>query len=139
MQLEARRPSVDQAPEGDSAAMARILVAEDDQFTREMVQRALASDGHEVVTAEDGSEALAFYGNGDAVDLVITDVEMPNMSGLALAEAVIEKKPEQRIIIMSGLADELARARALLSPTVRMITKPVALEQIRGEAGELLS
>ncbi|MFY0612092.1 MAG: response regulator [Hyphomicrobiaceae bacterium] len=119
--------------------MARILVAEDDQFTREMVQRALASDGHDVVTAEDGSEALTFYGNGDAFDLVITDVEMPNMSGLALAEAVIERKPDQRIIIMSGLADELARARALLSPTVRMITKPVALEQIRGEAVELLS
>jgi len=118
--------------------MARILVAEDDQFTRDMAQRALETDGHEVVAVEDGSDALALYDSGDVFDLIVTDVEMPNMSGLALAEAVIAKNAGQRIIIMSGLADELTRARALLSPTVRMITKPVTLEQIRGEAAELL-
>ena len=59
--------------------------------------------------------------------------------GLELAEALIAQNPAQRIIIMSGLADELVRARALLSPTVRMITKPVTLEKIRGEAAELLA
>ncbi len=118
--------------------MARILVAEDDQFTREMVQRALKTDGHDVIAVEDGSEALKLCDDGDAFDLIITDVEMPNMSGLALAEAVIAKNAGQRIVIMSGLADELARARALLSPTVKMVTKPVTLEQIRGETAELL-
>ncbi len=119
--------------------MARILVAEDDQFTREMAQRALQTDGHTVVLAADGGEALSLCTAGPAFDLIITDVDMPNMSGLELAEAVLAQNAAQRIIIMSGLADELVRARDLLSPTVRMITKPVTLEQIRGEAAEILA
>lgn len=119
--------------------MARILVAEDDQITREMTKRALQTDGHTVVLAADGSEALALCAAEPAFDLIITDVDMPNMSGLELAEAVLAQNAAQRIIIMSGLADELVRARDLLSPTVRMITKPVTLEQIRGETAEILA
>jgi two-component system, cell cycle response regulator CpdR len=118
--------------------MAQILVAEDDQFTREMVQRALQADGHEVKITGDGSEALAAFEGGAAYDLVITDVEMPNVDGLALVENILAKQADQKILIMSGLADELTKARALLGPTVRMITKPVTLEKIRGEANELL-
>jgi two-component system cell cycle response regulator CpdR len=118
--------------------MARILVAEDDQFTREMVERALAGDGHDVTTATDGSDALAAYVAGPAFDLVVTDVEMPNMTGIALAEALIAKSADQRIIIMSGLADELTSARDLVRPTVRLITKPVTLEKIKSEVTALL-
>ncbi|MBU2531312.1 MAG: response regulator [Alphaproteobacteria bacterium] len=118
--------------------MARILVADDDQFTRDMVRRALATDGHEITTVEDGATALGVIEAGADFDLVITDVDMPNMSGVELAEALVARDARQRIIIMSGLADELARARSLLSPSVRMITKPVSLEKIRGESMELL-
>jgi CheY-like chemotaxis protein len=118
--------------------MARILVAEDDQFTREMVQKALEADGHSVTLSEDGGEAMSAFDRGPAFDLVITDVEMPNVSGLELAEGLLAKMPGQRIIVMSGLADELSRARALASGNVRIITKPVTLEKIRGEVTELL-
>lgn len=118
--------------------MARILVAEDDQFTREMVERALAGDGHDVVATADGGEAIAANEAGPSFDLVITDVEMPNMTGIAVAEALIAKKADQRIIIMSGLADELAGAKKLIGPTVRLITKPVTLEKIKTEVSALL-
>jgi len=118
--------------------MARILVAEDDQFTRELVQRALQADGHEVKITGDGSEALDVFEEGLPYDLVITDVEMPNLDGLTMVESILAKNADQKIIIMSGLADELTKARALLSASVRMITKPVTLEKIRGEANELL-
>ncbi|MFT5509892.1 MAG: CheY-like chemotaxis protein [Hyphomicrobiaceae bacterium] len=118
--------------------MARILVAEDDRFTREMVERVLVGDGHEVTAAADGGEALAAYDAGPAFDLVVTDVEMPNMTGIALAEALIAKNAEQRIIVMSGLADELTSARDLARPTVRLITKPVTLEKIKSEVSTLL-
>lgn len=119
--------------------MARILVADDDLHVREMVQRALESDGHDVTIAEDGSSALASFKGGTPFDLVITDVEMPNVSGLELAEAILVSKADQRIIIMSGIADELSRARDLASAKVRMLTKPVSLEKIRGEVTELLA
>lgn len=118
--------------------MGRILIADDDQFTREMVQRALETDGHDVTAVEDGGEALSAFDAGPGFDLVVTDVEMPNVNGLAVVEALLAKNADQKIIIMSGIADELSRARALLGPTVRIITKPVTLEKMRGEATELL-
>lgn len=121
--------------------MALILVADDDATTRDLVRRALESDGHEVVVAEDGSEALALAetrGGDRAFDLVVTDVDMPNMDGVSLAEALIGRNPRQSVILMSGIADELSRARAIARGHVRLITKPVTLEKIRGEANELL-
>jgi CheY-like chemotaxis protein len=118
--------------------MARILVAEDDRFTREIVQRALETAGHQVTTTEDGGEALASFYSGPSFDLVITDVEMPNVSGLELAERLLAKNAAQPILIMSGLAGELARAEALVCDNVRLITKPVTLEKIRSEAIALL-
>jgi FixJ family two-component response regulator len=60
------------------------------------------------------------------------------MTGIALAEALIAKNAEQRIIVMSGLADELTSARDLTRPTVRLITKPVTLEKIKSEVSTLL-
>ena len=117
--------------------MAQILIAEDEDLTRELVRRALEADGHEVAVAADGSEALELA-NARAFDLVVTDVEMPNMDGVALAEALIERNPRQRVILMSAIADELSRARAMLRSGVRVITKPVTLEMIRGEVTELL-
>jgi CheY-like chemotaxis protein len=115
------------------------LVADDDQFSREMVRRALEADGHSVMSVEDGSDALAACEVGPAFDLVVTDVQMPNLDGIALVQSLIAMNADQRVIIMSGLADELSQARALLSPTVRMIAKPVTLEKIRGEVAELLA
>ena len=54
------------------------------------------------------------------------------------AEALIERNPRQRVILMSAIADELSRARAMMRGNVRIITKPVTLEKIRGEVTELL-
>jgi len=119
--------------------MARILVAEDDQFTLEMIKRALETDGHDVTTAENGAEAMTAIESGPSFDLVMTDVDMPQLSGIALAEDLIARDAGQRMIIMSGIADELSRAGAIASSTVRIVTKPVTLERIRTEATEILA
>lgn len=118
--------------------MAMILVAEDDDVTRDLVRRALETDGHQVTVAADGKAALE-AADGQSFDLLITDVDMPNMDGVSLAEALLDRNPRQRIILMSAIADELGRARAMARGSVRIITKPVSLETIRGEATELLS
>jgi CheY-like chemotaxis protein len=117
--------------------MALILVADDDATTRDLVRRALEGDGHEVVMAEDGAEALA-RASERTFDLVITDIDMPNVDGVSLAETLVARNPRQAIVLMSAIADELARARALARGTVRVVTKPVTLGAIRGEAAELL-
>ena len=75
--------------------MARILLAEDDAATRDLVQRALGLDGHEVVVTQDGMEALEKLQAAPArVDLLITDVQMPVLDGIALAEKALARQSE---------------------------------------------
>ncbi len=112
--------------------MVRILLAEDDAATRDLVQRALGLDGYEVVVTQDGSEALEYLRAAPApVQLLISDVQMPGLDGIALVEASLQIAPQLRVLLMSGFADELGRAEHLRSKISRVISKPFTLEQIR--------
>lgn len=112
--------------------MARILLADDDAATRDLVQRALAIDGHNVTPTQDGSEALdAITAAPAAFDLLISDVQMPVLDGVALAEQALAVAPSLRVILMSGFADELDRAGHLKGKLARVIIKPFTLDQIR--------
>ncbi len=91
--------------------MARILIADDEESMRLLVGRAIAMDGHEIVTAEDGAEALEILTEqGGAFDLLLTDIKMPVMDGIALALAVARDFPELTILLMTGYADQRERA-----------------------------
>jgi DNA-binding NtrC family response regulator len=115
--------------------MARILLAEDDAATRDLVQRALGLDGHEVVVTQDGAEALdQLMAAPGRIDLLITDVQMPGLDGVALVEKGLAVSPRLRVVLMSGFADELGRADHLKGKISRIITKPFTLEQIRAAA-----
>lgn len=113
--------------------MSRILLADDDRATRDLVRRALEGDGHVVVAAEDGAEALDKLKDGAAqgFDLVVTDVQMPAVDGILLAEEALKLKPGLRIVLMSGYADALAGAARFNAHKIGTITKPFTLEQIR--------
>jgi two-component system cell cycle sensor histidine kinase/response regulator CckA len=80
-----------------------ILVAEDEPVVRNLVQLMLSKEGYAVLTANDGQEALEICEKfTDVIHLLLTDVNMPRMDGLQLAETVREQRPETRIMIMSG-------------------------------------
>jgi CheY-like chemotaxis protein len=111
--------------------MARILLAEDDKATRDMVQRALATDGHAVTVTQDGAEALEKLQAAPPFDLLVTDVQMPGLDGVALVEKGLAGNPKLRVVLMSGFADELGRAEHLEARISRIISKPFTLEQIR--------
>lgn len=113
--------------------MARILLADDDAATRDLVQRALALDGHNVIVTQDGADALEALQAAPAgsIDLLISDVQMPGLDGVALVEKGIAVAPKLRVVLMSGFAGELGRADHLRSAISRIITKPFTLEQIR--------
>ena len=120
--------------------MVRILLAEDDGATRDLVQRALGLDGHEVVVTQDGSEALEYLRNAPApVQLLISDVQMPGLDGIGLVEAALKVMPGLRVLLMSGFADELGRAEHLRSKIARVISKPFTLEQIRNAVKGVLT
>jgi CheY-like chemotaxis protein len=112
--------------------MARILLADDDAATRDLVQRALAMDGHAVTLTQDGAEALEKLQHAPgSIDLLISDVQMPGLDGIALAEQALAAQATLRVILMSGFADELGRAEHLKGKVARVLSKPVTLEQIR--------
>ena len=119
--------------------MARVLIAEDDQAVREFVRRALVHGGHDVATANDGLDALHCLSEDVAFDLLITDIVMPGMDGIALALKVSKDYPETAILMMTGFAAERQRAHNLDELIHEVIAKPFSLKQICDAAEEALS
>ena len=120
--------------------MARILVAEDEEALRSLVVRALRQDGHEVMTANDGAEALDVLTRekGD-FELLLTDIRMPVMDGIALALAAARDHPAVTILLMTGYADQRERAHGLDALIHDVITKPFSLGTIRNAVNEALA
>jgi CheY-like chemotaxis protein len=120
--------------------MARILVAEDEAPLRAMVQRALAGAGHEVVAAADGAEALDLInGAGGKFDLLLADIRMPVMDGIALALTTARDYPDLVILLMTGYADQRERASGLDAIVRDVIAKPFTLDDIRGAVTRTLA
>jgi CheY-like chemotaxis protein len=118
--------------------MAKILVAEDDEPIREFVRRALCYKGHEVVTVDDGSRALEAL-EMQPFDLLITDIVMPGLDGIALALKVSKEQPDLRILLMTGYAAERQRAHNLDALIHQVISKPFTLKEISEAATDALA
>ncbi len=110
----------------------RILLTEDDDSVRTFVSRALELDGHKVDTACDGAEALERLTEKDGgYDLLVSDVKMPVMDGIALAHQAAGNWPGLPILLMTGYADQRERADDLSQVIRDVLTKPFTLQQIR--------
>ena len=93
--------------------MARILIAEDEESLRALVARALIQDGHEVVPIPTARGARSLAREGGRFDLLLTDIRMPVMDGIALALAAARDYPALPILLMTGYADQRERASDL--------------------------
>ena len=112
--------------------MARILIAEDEEPVRTLITRARAEGGHFVVATADGTEALdMLQGEDGAFDLLLADIKMPGMDGIALALAVARDFPKVPILLMTGYADQCERAFGLDALICDVIAKPFALADIK--------
>ncbi len=120
--------------------MPRILLAEDEDGLRNLIARALTQDGHEVVATADGAAALdALATATGAFDLLLTDIKMPLMDGIALALAAARDHPELVILLMTAYADQRERAHGLEALIHDVITKPFTLAEIRIAVQEALA
>jgi two-component system, cell cycle response regulator CpdR len=120
--------------------MARILLAEDEESLCAMCARALAADGHEVKAAHDGAEALDLLAREQGrFDLLLTDVRMPVMDGIALALAAARDFPDLTILLMTGFADQRERAQGLDAIIHDVIAKPFTLAVLRSAVNEALA
>jgi CheY-like chemotaxis protein len=112
--------------------MARILLAEDEDSLRQLVTRALTQDGHDVVANRDGAEAFdCLTREQGRFDLLLTDIRMPVMDGIALALAAGRDYPALTILLMTGYSDQRERASGLEALIHDVITKPFSLGTIR--------
>ena len=120
--------------------MPRVLIADDEESMRLLVARAVGMDGHDTVTAEDGAEALEILvrENG-AFDLLLTDIKMPVMDGIALALTAARDFPDLTILLMTGFADQRERAAGLNAIVQDVVTNPFSVADIRNAVAAALA
>lgn len=120
--------------------MARILIAEDDENVRAFVVKALQLTGHEVVEAEDGGLASEMMAEaGGRFDLLLSDIKMPVMDGIALALEVAAGYPDVTIMLMTGFADQRERAHGLEALIYDVIPKPFTLSALMEKVDDALA
>jgi len=107
----------------------RVLVAEDNPAVREFILRSLASAGYRPSAVADGQQALDTLAK-EKFDVLVTDIVMPNVDGIALALKAVRLFPDLRIVMISGYAQERMRAHNLDALVHRIIAKPFSLEEI---------
>jgi CheY-like chemotaxis protein len=119
--------------------MARILIADDEESMRMLVARAIGMDGHTTVIAQDGAEALEILTREDgAFDLLLSDIQMPIMDGIALALSAARDFPRLTILLMTGFAEQRERASNLNAIAHDVISKPFSVADIRTAVADAL-
>ncbi|MEX0907407.1 MAG: ATP-binding protein, partial [Gemmatimonadota bacterium] len=131
--FEQRAPAGATASEADAGC---VLLVEDDTAVRALARRTLQSGGFSVVEAASGDEALRLAGeSGQRIDVVVTDLMMPKMSGEELAERILEVRPDVGVVVMSGFARASlvreGRLRALPHFLEKPFTPDVLLQTVR--------
>ena len=112
--------------------MARILLAEDDAAMLDMVKHTLTADGHTVVAAQDGQEALDLLSAaGAGFDVMLTDIQMPSVNGIELAGKAMALLPKLKVVLMSAFTGGVTIPDALKPHIAGILSKPLALDQVR--------
>jgi two-component system, cell cycle response regulator CpdR len=120
--------------------MARILIAEDDDSVRAFVARALAMDRHDITEVADGEQGLACLAESNSTfDLLLSDIQMPGLDGIALAQAAARQCPKMKIVLMTGYAHQRERADELDSFVSEIVWKPFTLAEIRQRIDHVLA
>lgn len=127
------------APARDLTGQERILLVEDEESVRAFSARALRATGYEVFEADGGEEALEVLEDIDyKIDLMISDVVMPEMDGPTLLKHVRGEMPDLKVIFVSGYAEESVRRDIEDDQSVDFLPKPYSLDQINSKVKEVL-
>jgi len=129
----------------DAPARARVVIAEDDQAMRHMLANAFRRDDYDVIEAKNGAELLHLVGallieqrNGVSVDLVVSDLRMPFVSGLDVLAHVRRASQTMPFILITAFGDELTHAEAERLGASVVFDKPFDVNALRARARDLL-
>ena len=115
-----------------------VLVAEDNPAVRSFVERSLQTDAFLVTTASDGQKALDLL-TENTFDVLVTDIVMPNVDGIALVVKAMRLHPSLRVVMISGYAQERMRAHHLDNMVHRVVAKPFSMDEIRQAVRDALT
>jgi CheY-like chemotaxis protein len=119
------------------SALRKVLVVDDDPVVGRSYDRVLSNKGYAVIEAHNAAEALEKMRN-EEYDLVVTDIRMPGMDGLELAETVKARRPWTPVVIVTGYGSTADEARAKAAGVKAFLHKPLSPEMIEGSAAEAL-
>ncbi|WCT74886.1 response regulator [Sphingomonas naphthae] len=125
-------------PASDLWGTGTILLVEDDAMVRAVAERSLSRQGYRILTATNGEEALELIGQGEEIDLLISDVVMPTMDGPTLVRHARARHPDIPVLFMSGYAEEQLR-RSIDIDRVNFLPKPFSVQQLATAAKDTLA
>ena len=132
-------PDVQRESRESESDNKNILVVEDEESILNLISRVLEKDGYNVITAENGQEAIdGIIKNSYSFDLLITDVVMPEMNGRELNEKIREYCPEIKIIFMSGYTANIIADSGILDEGINFLQKPFSVQQLKDKVHEIL-
>jgi CheY-like chemotaxis protein len=108
----------------------RILVVDDEEQVRKFVDRVLRKGGHQTALAADGPQALAMRNELGPIDLLLTDVNMPQMLGDELARRLREKEPTLKVLYLTGFSDQLFKRKPTLWAGEAFLDKPCSVKAL---------
>ncbi len=106
----------------------RVLIVDDEEPVRKFVERVMSEAGYETATASDGPEALEAAKKFDPVDLLVTDVMMPQMAGDELARRLRQSEPSLKVLYLTGFSDRLFKERVTLWEDEAFLDKPCSVK-----------
>jgi two-component system, cell cycle sensor histidine kinase and response regulator CckA len=115
-----------------------ILLVEDEQALRDVTERILAASGYKVITAANGPDAIAAAQDCERIDLLLTDVIMPQMPGPQLAERMCEERSTLKVLFMSGFAQPILDSTETLKHGVMLIEKPFSGSALLAKIDQVL-
>ncbi|MGB3723692.1 MAG: response regulator [Pacificimonas sp.] len=120
------------------AGQKRILLAEDDDSMRAFLERAIQRAGYDVIAVDRGTAALPHIAGGD-FDLLLTDIVMPEMDGIELAQRAAALAPKMRVMFITGFAAVALAKNSGAPEGARVLSKPFHLRELTGEIERMLA
>ncbi len=128
---EAAEPAVEPRPAPAEARGEVVMLVEDDPMVRRLTSRIVAGLGYAVIVCASSDEALErSAAHPGHIDLLLTDVIMPGRNGRELFEVLRSRRPELKVVFMSGYTDDVIASRGVLEPGTRLVSKPFTTEEL---------